>query len=146
MSTMTLDATIAAPRAARGCGAQSLGRLRTPSAPRPAASRRVVAPVLRPRASLRLTRRGRFVVLLLATAICVLASLVVTSSGAASDVTQHAPVEYVTVLPGDTLWNIANDVAPSADPRDTVAEIIELNALPGSTVQAGQRLAVPVHR
>jgi LysM repeat protein len=86
------------------------------------------------------------VVLLLALALCAVASLAITSSGAASDTAQHAPVEYVTVLPGDTLWNIANDVAPGADPRDTVAEIIELNALPGSTVQAGQQLAVPARR
>jgi hypothetical protein len=42
------------------------------------------------------------------------------------------------------LWSIAGEVAPGADRRDTVAEIVELNALDGSSVRAGQRIAVPV--
>lgn len=146
MSTMTLSAPIAAPRAARRCGAPRVGARRNTTAPSRTDAGRVVSPVARPHASLRLTRRGRLVVLLLALAVCAVGSLAIASSGAATGTAQHAPVEYVTVLPGDTLWAIANDVAPDADPRDTVAEIVELNALPGSTVQAGQRLAVPVRR
>lgn len=82
----------------------------------------------------------------LALVMCAVASLAISSSGSASNTAQRAPVEYVTVLPGDSLWNIANDVAPSADPRDTVAAIIELNALDDSSVRAGQRLAVPAQK
>jgi LysM repeat protein len=93
-----------------------------------------------------LTRRGRLVVFLLALVACVVASLAIASSGSASGAAHQVPVQYVTVLPGDTLWNIAHDVAPGADPRDTVAEIVELNALRGSSLQTGQRLAVPVQR
>jgi LysM repeat protein len=52
----------------------------------------------------------------------------------------------VTVAPGDSLWSIAGDVAPDADRRDTVAEIMELNALSGSSVNVGQRIAVPLSR
>jgi hypothetical protein len=142
MTTMTLTAPIAAPRA-RHCGASGVGA-RTTSAARPRV-RRAAVPVAGRHSSLRLTRRGRLVVFVLSLALCAAGSLAVTSSGAASGTAEHVPVQYVTVLPGDTLWTIANDVAPGADRRDTVAEIIELNALAGSSVRAGQRLAVPVH-
>ncbi len=82
----------------------------------------------------------------LALVVCAAASLAVTSSGSASGTARQVRVQYVTVLPGDTLWNIAKDVAPGVDPRDTVAQIVELNALQGSSLQAGQRLAVPAQR
>jgi hypothetical protein len=51
---------------------------------------------------------------------------------------------YRVVLPGETLWQIAGEIAPNIDRRDTVSKIIELNALPGAGVLAGQRIAVPV--
>ena len=44
---------------------------------------------------------------------------------------------------GDTLWSLAQDVAPSADPRDVVDAIARLNALDGVTITPGQRLAIP---
>jgi LysM repeat protein len=47
------------------------------------------------------------------------------------------------VLPGETLWGIARQVAPGDDPRDTVARIVEFNSLPTTAVHAGQRLALP---
>jgi LysM repeat protein len=84
------------------------------------------------------------VILLMLIAVGAVLSLVVTSSGAASSAAQQVPVQYVTVAPGETLWSIAGDVAPGSDRRDTVAEIVELNALQGSSVRAGQRIAVPV--
>jgi LysM repeat protein len=59
---------------------------------------------------------------------------------------EQVPVSYVTVAPGETLWAIANEVAPDDDPRDTVQRILDLNALESSGVQAGQRIAVPVQR
>ncbi|MFM9786023.1 LysM peptidoglycan-binding domain-containing protein, partial [Streptomyces scabiei] len=51
---------------------------------------------------------------------------------------------HVTVMPGDTLWSIAGEIAPDADPRDVVDEIIRLNALPSGAVAAGERLALPL--
>ncbi len=45
--------------------------------------------------------------------------------------------------PGETLWQIAQRAAPTADPRVTVARIVELNALPGASVRAGQELLLP---
>ena len=49
----------------------------------------------------------------------------------------------VTVSAGDSLWSIAEDVAPSADPRDVVDAIVRLNALDGVTIESGQRIAIP---
>jgi hypothetical protein len=151
MSTLTASAPIIAPRRTRS-GVRALGAARqgAPVMAGSAAPRRRLRPesFANPAAtsSLRLTRRGRLVILLLLLAVGVVVSLTVTSSGSATATAEHAPVQYVTVAPGDTLWSIAGDVSPNADPRDTVADIIELNALNGSTVQAGQRIAVPQGR
>ena len=49
----------------------------------------------------------------------------------------------VTVSFGDTLWSIAETVAPEADPRDVIDAIVRLNALEGVSLEAGQSLAIP---
>ena len=53
------------------------------------------------------------------------------------------PVRY-TVLPGDTLWEIAvSHTPPHADPRPVVEIIRETNDLPGTTIRPGMRLELP---
>ena len=94
--------------------------------------------------SVRLTARGRAVVTCLLVALALAALLLTTSVSGAGTSSTPVPVRHVVVEPGQTLWQIAGDVAPDADRRDTVAAILELNALPGSSVQAGQQIAVPV--
>lgn len=47
------------------------------------------------------------------------------------------------VAPGETLWAIASEVAPTSDPRDVVDAIKRLNALDSAQLVAGQRLAIP---
>ena len=49
----------------------------------------------------------------------------------------------VTVQPGDTLWGIAAEIDPGADPRALIAEIREVNALAQSGLTPGQVLVVP---
>ena len=49
----------------------------------------------------------------------------------------------VTVQPGDTLWGIAAEIDPGADPRALIAEIREMNALTQSGLVPGQVLVVP---
>jgi hypothetical protein len=49
----------------------------------------------------------------------------------------------VVVHPGQTLWSIAAQAEPSADPRVVMQEIADLNALQGSSIEPGQRLWVP---
>jgi hypothetical protein len=96
----------------------------------------------------RLTPRARFVVhvgaaaLLFLAVIC--AVLLVGRTAMAGEQPHPVPVSYRIVLTGETLWQIAGQVAPEADRRDTVDEIVELNGLHSAEVSAGQRIAVPV--
>jgi hypothetical protein len=99
------------------------------------------------RTRLRLTRRGRVVLTLLAAIPVVLGiAFGVLNGGQASagDAT-HAAVhfQHVTVEPGESLWQVAQQEAPKADPRQFVEDVVSLNNLPSSAVQAGQRLAIP---
>src|SRR5436309_405246 len=48
------------------------------------------------------------------------------------------PARTVVVGTGDTLWSIAERIAPQADPRDVVADLEQANHLSGATVQAGE--------
>lgn len=49
----------------------------------------------------------------------------------------------VVVRPGDTLWSIAQRVAPSEDPRAVVDELIASNRVDPGWLVPGQRLVVP---
>ncbi|WP_022890869.1 LysM peptidoglycan-binding domain-containing protein [Agromyces italicus] len=98
------------------------------------------------RTRLRLTRRGRVVFTTFAALPLIVwaFALVLGAGGAAADVAgAGAALEYVTVDVGGSLWEIAESVAPSADPRDTIAEILRINGLDEATIVPGQRLAVP---
>jgi nucleoid-associated protein YgaU len=98
----------------------------------------------RPTAHLRLTRRGRVVVLLVALALT-LAAFTLIGGPAASTASAHHPVAAtIIVQPGQTLWDVARAVAPHSDPRVVVAEITELNDLsdPGA-IRPGQPIFVP---
>lgn len=98
---------------------------------------------------LRLTRRGRLVftsvVALPVAAMLAFSVLGAGSAAAARDdmAAQSATFATVTVFPGETLWGIAGDIAPAADPRDVVDAITRLNALDSAQLVAGQRLAIP---
>jgi Tfp pilus assembly protein FimV len=92
-------------------------------------------------AKLRLTRRGRIVLTLLVTGLLLAVfSLGRFSAGAVGDPVSH---RTVVVHSGDTLWSIAAQAAPSADPRVTVGKIRLLNHLDGGGVQVGQQLELP---
>ena len=101
-------------------------------------------------APLRLTRRGRFV--FIGVPLILLAALILSFSGflnapakAAESAAELSltPTVTVTVQPGESLWAIAGSVAPERDPRDVVAEIVELNNLDAARVMPGQQLFVP---
>jgi len=78
-------------------------------------------------------------------ALVVLGALILISphTANAGNNSQGAETRYVTVQSGDTLWDIAQEVDPKTDPRDTMVQISKLNDLQGSTVKVGQRLEVP---
>ena len=55
-----------------------------------------------------------------------------------------APATAVVVVqPGDSLWSIAQTVAPGADPRETVLRLRELNGMASAVVVPGQSIVVP---
>jgi len=79
----------------------------------------------------------------LAGLLAALSALLVRPS-AAADRVADPHYSWVTVGQGETLWELATTAVPGVDPRETVDRIIELNGLAGGSVQAGQRIAVPV--
>jgi hypothetical protein len=115
MTTMTLDTLFDAPRLAR------------------------------PRSTVRLTRRGRVVVVLAALLVAFAIGVFVTAAGSVA--TQHpgtpAPTKIVQVGSGDTLWEIASGLADDGGVPAMMEQIKQLNALDSSELQAGQRLVVP---
>ena len=98
------------------------------------------------RTRLRITRRGRAVVAaLLAVPLVVVAGALVLNGGGAvaSDTIGATEFQHVTVDGGETLWQVASEIDPDADPRDVIADLVSLNNLPSAEVSAGQSLAVP---
>jgi hypothetical protein len=93
---------------------------------------------------LRLTRRGRLVLLLALVGLILAAfSLGRVGSQAAPRTAQHAQLGHTVVQPGETLWAVAKRVAPGHDPRAVIDQIADLNDLDTSALQAGQLLVVP---
>ncbi|HWC35668.1 MAG TPA: LysM peptidoglycan-binding domain-containing protein [Mycobacteriales bacterium] len=91
---------------------------------------------------LRLTRRGR-IVLTLAMMVGILVAGFTLGRSSQAAARSHLPRHTVTVQAGDTLWSVAERVAPHADTRDVVAQIQTLNRLSGAVVVPGERLVVP---
>ncbi|MFV0254418.1 MAG: LysM peptidoglycan-binding domain-containing protein [Beutenbergiaceae bacterium] len=92
---------------------------------------------------LRLTARGRLVI---AGLMLLVATALGSAAGLAVSATADPPtaVEMVTVGGGDSLWSIAAEVtAPGGDVRETMAQIVALNELQGSVLNAGQVLTIP---
>lgn len=99
-----------------------------------------------PRPRLHLTKRGRSVFTALAATPLVIAALFFALNGGGATASLNGSdvaFEYVTVDAGETLWQLAESIAPAADPRDVIAEIMTLNQLQSSDVFAGQELAIP---
>jgi LysM repeat protein len=67
------------------------------------------------------------------------------ATGSPISSSQAVEFEYVTVMSGDNLWAIAERYAPERDPRDFIADIVALNNLSDSVVDAGMRLALPIN-
>jgi len=97
---------------------------------------------------LQLTRRGRAVVVAAGVVVLMLAVFAAVllggGSAAAGPQAQPVPVRHHVVMPGETLWQIAAEVDPSGDPRDTVARIRELNHLESAALSVGARLVLPI--
>jgi hypothetical protein len=55
----------------------------------------------------------------------------------------RASMRQVVVKPGQSLWSIALQAEPNADPRVVSQQIIEYNALGSEVLVPGERLWVP---
>ncbi|HEY3259344.1 MAG TPA: LysM peptidoglycan-binding domain-containing protein [Pseudonocardiaceae bacterium] len=89
-------------------------------------------------------RRPRLVgLLLLATVTAVVAAGLLVLRGVAADDGVPQRTAVVDVRSGETLWDLAERVAPRSSPPAVVERIRELNGMQGSTVHPGQPLLVP---
>lgn len=91
----------------------------------------------------RLTRRGRLTVTVLSL-LCTLLVLGVSAvqSGSAGGGLAEAP-RSVVVQEGDTLWQIAREIAPAESPAVVVLALQEANDLGAGPLRPGQVLLVP---
>jgi LysM repeat protein len=93
--------------------------------------------------TVRLTRRGRVVVLCFCLLLAGLVAALASSASRAAQPGDPPEPEVAVVLPGDTLWSVAARHAPSDDPYGMIEEIRRLNDLSGHTIQPGQELILP---
>ena len=94
--------------------------------------------------TLRITRRGRAVLATVLALPLLVVSLFLATPGAVAESQGGADIhDYVTVLAGDTLWTIAENVSPESDPRDVVHHIMVLNQLSSAALVPGQEIAIP---
>ena len=153
---------VAARRVAVRGGAACAQRLpvarepRAVPAPQRAAARSTSAPVVVPRTGpagrpapvtrsrLRLTRRGRVVLMVLPTLLALSGVLLASAPGVAEASPRVQPARTVVVRAGDSLWSIAERVAPHIDPRRTVAALERANGLTDGRVAAGATLVLPL--
>ncbi len=97
-----------------------------------------------PEPALRLTRRGRLVVFLGALLVVLAVGFALASGSVATERPgTPEPTRVVMVGPGDTLWDLASDLADGGDVRSMMAHITRLNALDSGMVVVGQELRVP---
>lgn len=105
-----------------------------------AGTRRGSRPVEGP---LRLTRRGR-VVVVLAVLLVILGGLVALGPSVLAMGEPAGEPVTMTVQPGETLWDLAGRINPDGDVRSTVEDIAELNDISDAgTLQIGTELVVP---
>lgn len=136
-------------RGARSLAREVVGSVRGSDsvAPRPAIAGRSGG---RARAGLRLTRRGRLLLVGLPTLLGGLAAaallillLAPSQVVAGTEAVEGPGVETVAVQPGQSLWEVAQLAEPGEDTRAVVAQIVELNDFASAEVRTGQQVLVP---
>lgn len=95
---------------------------------------------------IRMTARGRRALLaVLAVPVALFGAFGAIQATGAFAGSEQVDVDFatVTVQPGDTLWALAERIAPDHDPRDVVVEIEMLNGVSAALVP-GQVLSIPL--
>jgi LysM repeat protein len=91
-----------------------------------------------------MTKRGRAVLLgLVATPVVIAALAFGINAGGAVGTSSSTPLTKITVVGGESLWNIAKQIAPTADPRDVVSDLMSVNRLSSADIYPGEQLSVP---
>jgi LysM repeat protein len=91
-----------------------------------------------------MTKRGRAVLLtVIATPVVVFALFFSINAGAATATSSSTPLHTITMPAGESLWQVATRIAPAADPRDFIADVVSVNQLASTNVQPGQTLEIP---
>ncbi|MCO8270941.1 LysM peptidoglycan-binding domain-containing protein [Actinoplanes sp. TRM 88003] len=104
----------------------------------------VVAPRMQPvQPPLRLTRRGRAVVLGFLVVLASLASAVLFTTASRAEQPPAGPPPSIVVRPGDTLWDVAARTSSRRDGQAAVEELRRLNGLSGYGVHPGDVLILP---
>ncbi len=75
----------------------------------------------------------------------ILAGMVFNQSAVATgeNVIGSNAFNYVSVMPGDTLWELAETYSDGKSKQDWIAEVILLNNLSSATLSTGDKLALP---
>jgi hypothetical protein len=104
----------------------------------------VNATAIHPMSPRRRARLARTLFILSALAL-MLAGLFFNQSAVATDqqVSNSNAFNYISVMPGDTLWELAEIHANGKSQQDWIAEVILLNNLSSATLSTGDRLALP---
>ena len=128
MVTMATKSPIVTMNHGRETGGERL--IRTPEAVKPA----------------RLTRRGRMVVTGVSALLIGALSVGFAAAAQATRAGSGSPGRYLTkvmVLPGQTLWSLAETHDPNADARLIIQQIQQLNSMSGDELTPGEVLWVP---
>ena len=102
------------------------------------------AVAIHPMSPKRRARLARTLFVLSALAL-VLAGLIFNQSAVATDqpLSSSTTFNYISVMPGDSLWDLAQTYAQGKSAQDWIAEVILLNNLSSATLSTGDRLALP---
>ncbi len=87
-----------------------------------------------------LKNRQRFLIFLVVTSLVLIFVCSITSAVAGNVKTDTLTL---TVMPGDTLWDIAVKYSGDMEVREYIYHIKELNELNSALIYAGQRLYLP---
>jgi LysM repeat protein len=79
----------------------------------------------------------------IAIGLSIAVATVAVELGQADGGLELAGSSIVVVQPGDTLWSLAQEVAPEQDPRAVVDAIVDVNDLDGVGLVPGQVLQLP---
>ena len=109
------------------------------------------SPTTRTGSPVRLTRRGRLVLVGLLVGLLLTAfslgrfgdSAATAAPQASTSSDTGAAYATTTVHAGESLWAVAKRLAPDQDPRALVQALRTLNHLESASVQAGQQLLIP---